>query len=80
MLFRSLTHSSVCRKNVDFSILIKYCKFSSISKEPEHMVSSDVTVDPASIKIPFLREATKNEIYALYKSDPKTWTVTSRHF
>jgi len=45
--------------------------------EPEYMVSGDGLADPKSIKIPYLREKTKEEMYQLYKNDPKTWTVHS---
>ncbi len=56
----------------------QFIRYFSESNEPDFMVKSDITEDPKNVYIPILREETRKEIYKLYKSDPKLWTVTHK--
>jgi len=46
------------------------------SDEPDYMVKSDITADPKTIHVSFLRDNVRQEIYKLHKEDPKLWTVS----
>jgi hypothetical protein len=64
--------------HLKFTNKLQYIKYFSKINEPDYMVKSDISADPSEVCIPILREETRKEIYKLYKSDPKQWTVLIR--
>lgn len=54
--------------------IIKQTSTSIYFDEPEYKVSSDPILDPKFIRVPYLRDSTKQEIYQKYKNDPIKWS------
>lgn len=56
--------------------------FFSTAAEPKFMVRKDLSVDPRLVKVPYLRDTMKQEIYAKHIMNPEKWTLQalSQHF
>ncbi len=54
----------------------------STSAEPKFMVRKDLSVDPRLVKVPYLRDTVKQEMYAKHMIDPEKWNLSalSQHF
>eukprot|EP01031_Cornospumella_fuschlensis_P039799 gene39799-48456_t len=48
---------------------------SSIPSEPEFMVTTNDEVDPKDVKIPYMKDVVKQEIYAKHITNPKHWSI-----
>jgi hypothetical protein len=54
----------------------------SFSAEPNYMVKTDEYADPKLVKVPYLRDELRQEIYSRHISNPTEWTVSrlSQHY
>lgn len=50
-------------------------RYSSTPSEPEYMVTTNDEVDPKDVKIPYMKDIIKQEIYAKHITNPKNWPI-----
>ena len=59
-----------------FKDTLSVCRLAStLSNEPAYMVREDDKADPAGVKLPYLSEKMRADIFLKYKSNPATWSV-----
>eukprot|EP01038_Epipyxis_sp_PR26KG_P015150 gene15150-20407_t len=73
---RLISHSAL---NVQYFNAIKFQKFtrmiSVLPKEPAFAVGTSEYVEPDEVKVPWINEETRKEMYNKYESDPVTWSI-----
>ena len=50
--------------------------FYTPSAEPKYLVRKDSKGDPKALKVPYLRDSVREEMYARHMSDPQEWSFT----
>lgn len=51
--------------------------YTATPTEPEYMVTTNDDVDPKDVKIPYMKDVIKQEIYAKHITNPKSWPITA---
>lgn len=51
--------------------------FSGVIEEPQYMCDEEGLLQPQVIRIPYLRDTVRQEIYARYITDPEKWTFAA---
>lgn len=61
---------------------VNHCMFLSSSKEPEYMVDTDTSIDPKLVKITYLPDSVRMEMWKNHKENPDEWSILklSQHY
>lgn len=64
------------------AVLIPKCNFAFKYTPSEYLVDTESTVDPKEIKVPYMKEKHREEMWQLYKSNPEenTYSVLSQKY